>query len=187
MGQRQFRIIVAVLAGITFAGLRASAAGDKAAVGDSRSAFLKIGTYNSRMVALAWWRSPEGSKAIGQNVQRLRHERDQAKAAGDQKRVEQLQSQGADSQRHVQAEVFCNMPIDDVIAQLGPRLPRVAAEAGVVAIVPQADWKMADVQTVDVTDLIVKLCSPSSQTLRVVNDLPNHPPVDPWLLSQMGN
>jgi hypothetical protein len=46
------------------------------------------------------------------------------------------------------------------------KLPAIARDAGVEVIVPRTDFASANVQTVDVTDAMVKLFNPDARTCR---------------------
>ena len=95
---------------------------------------LRIGTYDTRALALVYYRSAE----FGEEMSRLTAERDKAKAAGDQKRVDELQTQGQNSQRRAHAQGFSNAPIDNILIlpRFKDAIAAVAKDAKVAAVVP---------------------------------------------------
>ena len=137
---------------------------------------LRIGTYDTRALALVYYRSAE----FGEEMSRLTAERDKAKAAGDQKRVDELQTQGQNSQRRAHAQGFSNAPIDNILIlpRFKDAIAAVAKDAKVAAVVPSVDWHDAAIQTVDVTDQLVAQPKPDDQTKKMAAELRQHPPID---------
>jgi len=139
----------------------------------TQPAKLRVGVYDSRAVAVAYVRSG----AEGAKLKELTRQRDDAKAKGDAKLVQQIESQGQQLQtlRHLQG--FSNAPIDDILAQIKDKLPQIAANAGVDVIVARTDYLSAGAQTVDVTDSIVALFNPDQNTQKILTGLRKHEPV----------
>jgi hypothetical protein len=139
----------------------------------TRPGQVAIGVYDSRAVALAFVQSG-GQDAL---VNDLRKQLEEAKAAGDTKRVEQIKAQGANQQtlRHLQG--FSNAPVDDILLKVKDKLPAIAEQAGVDAIVAKLDYQRPGVVTVDVTDQMVALFHPSAKTLKTIAELRQREPV----------
>ena len=138
----------------------------------TRPSKVAIGVYDSRAVAIAFVQSG-GQEPLAKD---LRKQLDQAKAAGDTKRVEQIKAQGANQQilRHLQG--FSNAPVDDILLQVKDKLPGIAEQAGVDVILPKLDYHKPDVVTIDVTDQIVTLFHPSEKTLKTIAELRKREP-----------
>jgi hypothetical protein len=134
---------------------------------------IRIGTYNTRAVALVYLRS-----ASNDEVAKLRGEIEKAKAAGDEKRVQELMPQGERGQRRAHAQVFSNAPIDNILPKLRDSMPAVAKKANVAAIIPSADWYDPAVELVDVTDLLVEQFKPTAETRKIMAELSKNQPVD---------
>jgi hypothetical protein len=135
-------------------------------------AVVRLGTYDSRAVTVAYVRS----EASARNLQALIQQRADAEKAGDRKRVKELNQQGEALQirRHLQG--FSNAPIQDILDSVRDRLPQVARDAQVVAIASVADWHDSTVELVDVTDALVALFEPDAQTLKIVQEVRGRAP-----------
>ena len=138
----------------------------------TRPTKVAIGVYDSRAVAVAFVQSG----GVESSMKDLRKQLDEAKAAGDTKRVEQIKALGANQQtlRHLQG--FSNAPIDDILLQVKDKLPGIARQAGVDVIVAKLDCQKPDVVTVDVTDQIVALFHPNAKTLKTIAELRKRDP-----------
>src|SRR5688572_28964820 len=163
MNPRIFPLVV-TLALSVMVFISPAAPGNEPATRPSRAT---IGVYDSRAVAIAFVQSG-GQEPLAKD---LRKQLEEAKAAGDTKRVEQIKAQGANQQtlRHLQG--FSNAPVDDILLQVKDKLPAVAEQAGVDVIVPKLDYQKPDVVTIDVTDQIVALFNPSEKTLKTIAEL----------------
>ncbi|HUO09472.1 MAG TPA: hypothetical protein VM008_14280 [Phycisphaerae bacterium] len=145
-----------------------------APTGTMPAAKVRVGTYNTRMVALAYWRSAEGMKVIGATV----NDAMAAKKAGEKEKAAELEKKAKDLQRRLHNEVFGNSPIPEVTEAMKSALNEVAQAKDVVAIVPEVAYAGDSVDVVDVTEEIVAKCKPTEQTRRVLNELPKHPPAE---------
>ncbi len=154
--------VVALVAGRKVAGLRA----------DSSAAPIRIGVFQARAVALAYWRSDAGLKEINDLVSKAKAARQNG---GDTTQLRALENQCQAMQDHVMAEAFGNAPIDDVMRKLQNVLPDVAQQNNVVAIVPQVAFKAEGVETVDVTDQLSMTFKPTPRTCSMMRDLVTHP------------
>lgn len=135
---------------------------------------VRIGTYDTRAVALAYLRSEDWQKEIA----KLRTEVEKAKAAGDEKRVGELQPQGERGQRRAHAQVFSNGPIDDILPKLKDAMAAVAKKANVAVIVPSAAWHDDSVELVDVTELLAEQFKPSDETRKIMAEIRKSQPMD---------
>ena len=133
---------------------------------------IRIGTYDSRAIAIAYAASKYNP------VSEKMKEHQQAKTAGDEDRVKQLEAWGQKHQRQLHRQGFSEVPVNDLLAHVKGQLPDVARRAGVVAIVRKCDFTAADVATVDLTNELVALYEPSEKTLGFVESLKGKAPVD---------
>jgi hypothetical protein len=135
---------------------------------------VRLGTYDSRAVAIAYGRS----KAFLDRVSELGEQHKRAREAGDQERAEQLAKQGQELQVRIHLQGFSNAPVDDVLASVSDRLPEIAQRRGVAAIVPSANYRDdARVEVVDVTDDLTALFNPDAQTQKIITDLKRRAPL----------
>jgi hypothetical protein len=119
----------------------------------------RIGVYDSRLVALAYYNSDEHKQLL----QQLKTDAVAASA------LQELQ--------HYQ--VFSNASIPNVMEKLSGVLPAVAKDAGVSVIVSK--WELAirgdDVEYVDVTDALVKTLHPDAKVQKWIADMKTKDPV----------
>jgi hypothetical protein len=140
---------------------------------------VRVGTFDSRAVALAYYRKFYQSPEFTARLKKLKEEHAQAKAAGDEEKAKRLESEGRGEQARSHSQVFSSAPIDEIMAKIKDQLPAVAKQAGVDVIVSK--WSLAyrspDAQFVDVTEPLAKLFQPDENTLKMIRELPKHPPL----------
>lgn len=136
------------------------------------AAKVRIGTYDSRAVAIAY--AASGFNPVAEKQRELKA----AKAAGDRKKIAELEAWGPAHQRALHRQGFGRVPVDDLLAHVAGRLPEAARKAGVEAIVFECNWSSPGLEVVDVTDALVALYAPSERTLAMIADLKKHPPLD---------
>jgi len=135
---------------------------------------VRIGTYDSRAVAIAYGRS----KAFLSRVNELREQHTRATGAGDQKSADRLAQEAQALQLRIHLQGFSNAPVDDILAKVSDRLPELAQRRGVAAVVSSADYRDdARVEVVDVTDDLTALFEPDEQTQKVIADLKRQAPL----------
>jgi len=132
---------------------------------------LRIGTYDSRAVAVAYAASRFNPVAA------KKKELDAAKAAGDQRKVAELEAWGPAFQKALHRQGFGRVPVDDLLANVKDRLPEAARKTGVEAIVFASDWSAEGVQVVDVTSEVAALFEPSERTLATIAELRKQAPL----------
>lgn len=132
---------------------------------------LKIGTYDSRAIAVAY--APSKFNPIRENMAKYKA----AKAAKDKPLMEDLEAWGKKHQRELHRQGFATVPVSNLLEHVKDGLPEVAESAGVLAIVRACDFTAPNVQTVDVTDQLVKLFDPSERTLKTVREIRKVDPV----------
>ena len=137
---------------------------------------VKVGTYNSRAVALAFYRS----ELWGGVMRAKRAERDSAKQAGSVQKVKELEKWGEIQQDLAHKQVFGSAPITNVLGHLAPGFPEIARAAGVAVVASDVQYAGASVQVVDITMHIVEWLKPDARTRAMVEDFlkKNPPPTD---------
>ncbi|MFZ1935386.1 MAG: hypothetical protein WCB27_24495 [Thermoguttaceae bacterium] len=152
------------------------AAGDAASQTDKP---MRVVIFDSRAVALAYYRKFYKSPEFTARLKKLREDHDQAKAAGDEQKAKRLEAEGRGEQAHSHSQVFGSAPIDEIMAKIKDQLPAIAKQAGVDLIVSK--WSVAyrspDARFVDVTEPLAKLFQPDESTLKMIREIPQHPPV----------
>ncbi len=126
----------------------------------------RIGVFDSRAVAIAWARSEDGAAQLRQ----LRADYNQAKQAKDEKRIKELDQQAQWTQMRLHQMGFSTGPVGDILAKVKDKLPGIARQERVLAIVSKWECPYNDpsVELVDVTLPLVKLFDPSDEVLRLM-------------------
>ncbi len=136
---------------------------------------LRVGTFDSRAVAIVYYQSEEQR----QFRQDLAKEYSDAEASGDGWRIMQLDAFFPALQHRMHQQGFSTGSVREIVAKLGAELPRVAEEEGVSLIVSKWElpyWSEA-VELVDLTPQIVALIDPSDRALMLVDQMKASPPV----------
>ncbi len=136
---------------------------------------LRIGTYDSRAVALAYYNSAE-QKLVSQNMQA---EYQKAKAAGDEAKIKELEAAGPARQELMHQQVFSSGTISNVMATLQNKIPAIARDARVVLMASKWDivYRDSAVEYVDVTMQLVQLLNPEEKVLKWIEELKSQPPI----------
>lgn len=133
------------------------------ACGTPQKAVGRIGVYDSRAIAVGWANTAPFNAWWGS----LQAEYNQAKAAGDQKRVEELDAEAEARQRLQHMQAFSTAPVDDILAYIEDSLPQIQQEAGVTMLVSKWDSetlaKYPSAELVDVTMMLVDAFHPTEQ------------------------
>ena len=136
---------------------------------------IRIGTFDTRAVAIAYYRTPEYLDSLKQ----LHTQHKQAKEANDEKQAEQLENKGRRLQDLMHYQGFGNAPVNNILDKIDKELATIAKDSQVSIIVSQWDiaFKNSDIETVDVTDKIVELFEPSKETRKAIEQLRKTKPV----------
>ena len=121
----------------------------------------RVGVFDSRMVALAYYNTDEHRRFVQDLMTQLKA----AKAANDTAKITDLQFRLPALQNLLHYQVFSNASIPNVMEKLAPDLPQIAAAAQVSIIVSK--WEVAyrdpNVEYVDVTDALVARFNPTER------------------------
>ncbi|MEW6072220.1 MAG: hypothetical protein AB1726_06430 [Planctomycetota bacterium] len=135
----------------------------------------RIGTFDSRAVALAYWRSAEGMARL----EELHADLEKARAAKDEKRIRELEIEGPGRQVRMHQQVFSTGTVTDILARIQTSIPAIAKEAGVPLVVSK--WEVAyrdpSVECVDVTPQLVALFHPDEGVRKMLEGLAGQEPV----------
>jgi len=136
---------------------------------------LRVGVYDSRAIAVAYWNSTEGAKSLAA----LKADYQKAKAAKDEPRAKEIETQMKARQRRLHEEGFSTGSVADIMAKVKDALPAVAKKTGVDLIVSkwELNYQSPGVKVVDVTDDLVALFHVSPQGLKWVQGIKTQAPV----------
>jgi len=136
---------------------------------------LRVGVFDSRAIAIAYGNSEEFKRRLRDRT----IEHDKAKAAGDEKRVKEIETEMENWQKLAHKQAFGTWPVDEFLDTVKGKIPDVAAAAKVDLIVSKWDvvFKASSAELVDVTEPLVKLFNPSERAMKWVRDLQNQEPI----------
>ncbi|OFY68322.1 MAG: hypothetical protein A2Y71_13295 [Bacteroidetes bacterium RBG_13_42_15] len=115
---------------------------------------LRIGTYDSRTIAVTYTRSDEFMK----KMQEMNSKLAAAKSSGDKINVFGLEKSISKSQDILQKQVFSTYPVTEILDKVKDKIPEIAAKANVSCIVNK--WAVDHMgNNVEVIDLTIELAS----------------------------
>ena len=170
--------IAMFLSALLAVGACAALGGGRAGEGAANDKKVRIGTYDSRAIAIAYAHSrfnPVKEKWAAY---------EKAKAAGDRDKIKELEAWGQEHQRQLHFQGFSRVPVDDLLAPVKDGVAKLARERNLAAITMSCDFTGAQVELVDVTDDLVKLYDPSEKTLKMARGVRA---VKPAPLTQIAN
>lgn len=138
---------------------------------ETNAAPMRIGIYDSRALAYAYFVTPEHQRQISKMVQAARA----AQAAGQTNRFNELRADLQAAQAEIHREGFSTAPATNAMAFLKDRIPRIEKEAGVTALISkwnaQALKQYRSAKKVDVTDRLVHELNPNltEKQLKVIS------------------
>jgi len=157
---------------------------------NSSGAKVRVGVYDSRAIAVAFGDSETWQASTGKQLA-MRAEYNAAKAAGNQKRVAELEAQGKAQQTLVHKQGFSTAPVDDILKNIQDKLPEIAKAAGVSAIVSKWDKdalaKYQSAELVDITMPLVNAFHPTERQLKFAIDIQKQAPISLEEAEKMDN
>jgi hypothetical protein len=148
---------------------------------NSSAAKLRVGVYDSRAIAVAFGNSEAWQATAGKQLAAMRAEYNAAKAAGDQKRVAELEAQGKAQQTLLHKQGFSTAPVDDILRNIQDKIPEIARTAGVSAVVSKWDKdalaKYKAAELIDITMPLVNAFHPTDRQLKFAIDIQKQTPI----------
>jgi DNA-binding XRE family transcriptional regulator len=173
-GGRVMRVRMGLLVLVVAAMAMASGSGS-ATAGTAARPTVKIGVYDSRVVALAYARSGP----FMQHVTQMRKDLEEARAKNDTTRIKELEAEGPAMQVRLHQQAFSTAGVTNIMAKVADVIPGIARDAGVVLIVSK--WEMpyrdASIEIVDVSLPIAMLFKPDERTLKIIGQMKDMKPV----------
>ncbi len=135
----------------------------------------RIGTFDSRAISIAYYNSAQfRERALGFDA-----ELGEARSAGDEERVKQLEAYRPAMQQVMHLQGFSTGSVREIIERIKDELPQIAETAGVSVIVSK--WEVAhssaSVELVDLTPYIVALFEPNDKVLQWIESLKGQDPI----------
>jgi hypothetical protein len=171
------KTIFSVLCGLGccwFGGGTVATAGDGVV---TRSTPVRIGVYDSRAVALAWFWSAPVQHQLQDQMAAARA----AKQAGDTTRYKELAATLRAEQDRIHRQGFSTAPVDDALAVIKDQIPKIEKQANVSALVSKWDEprlkQYRDAEKVDVTDRLVREFKPTQKQLQMIANIQKQKPL----------
>ncbi|MHC4122567.1 MAG: OmpH family outer membrane protein [Planctomycetota bacterium] len=142
---------------------------------------VRVGVFDSRAVAIAYahseWNEVDSKMA----------ELQKARAAGDTKKIKELEAWGPAQQARLHKQGFGTASVSNLLKHIKDDIPKIAKETGVDIIVSKWDivYQNPSVKLIDITNEIVKPFKPSGKTLKSIRGIQTHPPVSAEVLETM--
>jgi len=136
---------------------------------------IMVGTFDSRCVALAYYRTG----ALDEIVSELDFDMDEAVEAGDSVRIQELEDFGSSMQEMMHGQVFSTGDIDEIITEIWTDLPAIAEanEVDIIVSIWDVTYINEGAEFVDVTEDIVMLFDPDEEVLEIIDEMYRVPPV----------
>jgi hypothetical protein len=146
-----------------------------AAFAQSKENTLRIGVYDSRAIAVAYGNSTEFRKSL----EAVTADYQKAKAAKDDKRVKEIETQMKARQRRAHEQGFSTGSVANIMARIKDSLPGVAKKAGVDVIASkwEVNYQSPGIKVADVTDDLVALFHVSPQGLKWIKGIQSKEPL----------
>lgn len=126
----------------------------------------RVGVYDSRAIAVAW-----AASAYNTRPRELLAAHREAKAAGDQVRVRQLEAEGSTLQDRLHRQGFGTEPVEDLLEPIQGRIRVLLPSMGIDRIVSKWNADAPRDGAIDVTDRLVAEYNPSARTLKTIQQL----------------
>jgi hypothetical protein len=145
---------------------------------DTNAVAGRVGVYDSRAVAYAWFCSDAQMAQLKEQMATARA----AQQAGDQTKLKEYSTTLKAKQDQMHREVFSIAPAAEALAALSPRLLEIEQAAGVTNLVSKWDdpvlSKYKDAKQVDVTDALVHaLIQPTEKQSKMIESIEKAEPV----------
>ena len=136
---------------------------------------VRVGVFDSRALAMAYYRS----EAFKLKMKEMRAEYEQAKAAGDEERVKELEAKGPAEQELAHKQGFGTWPVDNILEMIKEDIPEIAKQAKVDVIVSKWNivYQESGVEFINITDFMVKPFNPDEKTLKTIEEIQEQDPV----------
>lgn len=141
----------------------------------STNDLVRVGTYDSRIVALVYFRSEQFMESITE----LQQERKEALEAGDDEKVALLDKKGPGLQDLAHKQGFSTMPIPNILEKIKDSIPVIAERFGLDVIMNKWEimYQKEEVELIDITKEMLSSFNPSEGTLEMVDQMYDVEPV----------
>jgi hypothetical protein len=140
----------------------------------------KVGVYDSRSIAISF----AGSEKFQEILKPLIAEFNEAKAAGDTKKMEQLKAHGRGGQAKMHRQGFGTESVEDILALYPDEVQKIKQSHQLSALVSKWDSatlkKYPKAKQIDLTKELIEITKPSERQRRAAIDIQRHEPLANW-------
>jgi hypothetical protein len=145
---------------------------------ETNAAAGRVGVYDSRVVAYAWFWSDAQQTKLKEQMAAAKA----AKQAGDEAKSKEYSNALRALQDQMHREVFSIAPADEALTVIKGRIPEIEKAAGVPELVSKWDKpslnKYKDAEKVDVTDNLVRaFFNPTDKQVKVIEGIKKSDPL----------
>ena len=145
----------------------------------------RVGIYDSRAVAIAFAHSEFNEKKLNAKMAEMQ----KAKAAGDTKKIKELDKWGKAQQANLHRQGFGTAAVDDILEHIKDHLPQITKDANVITLISKWNKKALkpykSAELIDVTDQIVAPFNPNEKVLKTIEQIKKKKPIPLWQLEIM--
>lgn len=136
---------------------------------------VKVGIYDSRIVALAFYRSDQW----GDYITQLRQDHKEAKEAGDDEKVALIDKIGPGSQDLAHKQGFSTMPIPNILEKIKDSIPIIAERFGLDVIMNKWEivYQKDKIELIDISMEMISFFNPSEETMEMLDQMDEVEPV----------
>ena len=145
------------------------------AFAQKKSAVLKIGTYDSRIVTFAWSRTD----LLKQHMMKIGQQTDSSRKANDTARIKEISVEAMSYQHLLHQMVFSTGSVASIMTIIKDKLPELAKKEGVSIIVSKWELNYNDpsIQVIDLTNQVAALFQPKENIDKMAADIAGQAPV----------
>ena len=145
------------------------------AFAQKKSAVLKIGTYDSRIVTFAWSRTD----LLKQHMMKIGQQTDSSRKANDTARIKEISVEAMSYQHLLHQMVFSTGSVASIMTIIKDKLPELAKKEGVSIIVSKWELNYNDpsIQGIDLTNQVAALFQPKENIDKMAADIAGQAPV----------
>jgi hypothetical protein len=127
----------------------------------------RVGTFDRQAIVVAYYGSPQWAAVLKQKHTEL----EEAKSAHDQKKIDELNAWGGQSQQMAEEQLAGKVPIANIVEALQPAFAEIEKTSNLSSVV-EAPASGRPAESVDVTDRLLDWLEASEKTREIIRNLP---------------
>ncbi len=174
-------VVLPVALSVIFTGdsvLRAEATGKEKTQPEK---ILRIGTYDSRSIAVGFVGSEVYKRTAGKILQEKAAAYKKAKESGDKEMMKKLNAWGENQQYLLHQQAFSTAPVDNILKHIADKLPEIRKQTNVDLLVSKWDKQTLDKHKsavrVDVTLQLLDSFKPNARQKKSALEIRKHEPL----------